>query len=255
MIYSIVNQKGGVGKTTVTANLGYLSSLKKRVLMIDLDPQAGLSTSLNYRVGEQGATAKDFLLQGIFEPIHIRDGLDLIPSNLELATADAALFGKVGFERTLKKAIAGAGDGYDNIFIDCPPSLGVLTANALVASNKVIVPVQCEFLSMKALTQLVDVINGAKEVNEALTYKLVFTMYSRCTAHAPEIVSEIQEHYPCYKSILYRTIQYPYSATAGKPLAEYDKNSKHTKILKKLHREVIKDEKQKNVSAKKTEKL
>ena len=242
MIISITNQKGGVGKTTTVINLGTcLTELKKRVLLIDLDPQAGLTVSLGFNPDKVDYTTLNFLNGEVPKILGTKiPSLSLIPANLDLATAEAKMMGQIGFEKQMAKMIAKITKNYDYIIIDCPPSLGVLTANALVAANHIIIPAQCEYLSMRALIQLQKIIDAAKEANPKMTNKILFTMYIKRTIHSEEIITEIKKHFPTYKTVITRTVRFAYSSVVGKPLVLFDRSSEQAQQYRDFAKEVLK---------------
>jgi chromosome partitioning protein len=224
MIYTVANQKGGVGKTTTVANLGAaFAQAGQKVLLIDLDPQAGLTTSCGmdpdtlektvYQVFLEEATLPQVTVQTRIATLH------LVPANLDLAGAEAELIGEVGWERMLHQALVNV--SYDTILIDCPPTLGILTTNALVAADTVIVPMQCEFLALRALKQLQKIIAKIKQrVNPSLEVRILRTMYDGRSLHAREVLEEIAQAggEQVLKTIIARTIRFADAAASGTPL-------------------------------------
>lgn len=198
-IFTIANHKGGVGKTTTAINLGAaFAEQGKRVLGIDFDPQGGLTAGLGYDPGSFETTMYHVLikkaqLNQILLPTSIPQ-MDLAPSNLDLSGAEAELPGTLGFEKFLLRALQPLVQEYDTILIDCPPSLGILTINALVAAHIVIIPLQCEYLALKALKQLQHVLAMViEEANPRLKTSILRTMFDKRTLHAKEISEEIEE--------------------------------------------------------------
>lgn len=240
-IISICNHKGGVGKTTTTANLSCLLAEKFKVLMVDLDPQAGLTSCFKIFSTDESniysALHKNSLDECIVET-KIKN-LCVVPSVLDLAGAEAELLGEIGFERKVKFLLQQLNNEFDYVVIDSPPSLGVLTINAIVAADLVIIPLQCEFLALKALPQIVKIIEKARIVNEKIQYKILFTMFNKRTTHSNEIVEETKKFFPTFNSVITKTIKFSYSTVAGIPLVKMYPETEQTQQFKNLVKEII----------------
>jgi chromosome partitioning protein len=259
-IYSITNQKGGVGKSTTALNLAAaFSELKKKVLLVDLDPHAGLTISLGFDKPEESfehtiydvMSDKQFpITQAIVKTaVH---GTDLIPSHQDLIEIDVTLVNRKYWPNTLKNALSPIADTYDYILIDCPPSLGVLTNCALVASSLAIVPVQAEYLAMRGLQLLFRVVNDIKEEgNPDLDTRVLITMFQGRTLHAREVLEEVQGNLPTqvFKTIINRTIKFADSTVAGKPLLMTDSSHHGAKAYRELAQEILTYEQKERVVA------
>ncbi len=250
-LYAITNQKGGVGKSTTCACLGAaLTELGNRVLMVDLDPQAGLTTSLGQDPSAFERTIYNALIDNevpieeIITETKVPN-LFFLPANLDLAGAEGELIGEIGWDRTLGDVLSPILKDYDFIFIDCPPSLGVLTTNALMAAKSVIVPVQSEYLALRGLRQLNTIISKVKKKgNPELKVKILRTMHDLRTTHTREIVEELERAFvdQIYQTVIKRTIKFADSALAGVPILIYAKRSEGAEAYRQLAREVLQDD-------------
>ncbi|MEM0503578.1 chromosome partitioning protein [Candidatus Fervidibacteria bacterium JGI MDM2 JNZ-1-D12] len=252
-VIAVANQKGGVGKTTTTLNLGAaLSELGKNVLLVDADPQGNLGVSLGIKVDDLEKTLYDVLLNPEVTPIDsviIKTpfGFDLVPSNIDLSGAEIELMDEVGREYILKEALKPVMGIYDYIIIDCPPSLGLLVINALTAADLVIIPVQTEFLAMRGIKHLQKtILKVQRRTNPKLKVRLLSTMFDARTIHARDVLEEIREIFKgqVYKTVIKRTIKFADSSVAGMPILFYESKSEGAKAYRALAEEVIKDEKE-----------
>ena len=249
MVYAVVNQKGGVGKTTTCISLGTaLVELGKKLLLVDLDPQGGLTTGLGFDPDSFSLTVYDALVNEVplretIVPTKL-EGLDLVPANLDLAGAEGELLGEIGWDRTLRTALDGVTDLYDFILLDCPPNLGVLTINALMAAHRAIVPVQTEYLALRGLKQLFRVISKVKKKgNPNLEVKILRTMHQSWVVHAKETSEELESisQGRIYRTIIPRTVKFAEATAAGEPLLTYLPKSPGASAYRELAREVLED--------------
>jgi len=248
-IYTLVNQKGGVGKTTTAINLGaYLARLGQRVLVVDLDPQANATSSVGIdKRAVQGSTYEALLNSEI--PVasilhNERLQLWLLPSSPALAGAEIELVGELGREFRLRKALDTLDDKYDYILIDCPPSLGILTVNGLVAAREgVLVPVQCEYLALEGLGQLTQTI---ERIQAALFPDLrvrgvILTMFDPRTNLSTDVVKEVKNHFPgqVFQSIVPRSIRLAEAPSYGLPISAYSPSSLGARAYESLAKELL----------------
>jgi len=233
-IIAICNQKGGVGKTTTAINLSTALAISgKRVLLIDIDPQGNATSGLGIDKHSLKSSVYDLLIEET-NPTNIIiettiESLSLIPSNLNLTGAEVELVGTMGREYRLKKAIAYIANNFDFIMMDCPPSLGLLTINALSAAYSVLIPIQCEYYALEGLSQLSNTIELVKEnLNPSLTIEgVLLTMADYRTKLTNEVIEEVRKFFKdkVYNTVIPRNIRLTEAPGFGKPVALYDKNS------------------------------
>ena len=251
-IIAIANQKGGVGKTTTSINLAAgLAYLKRRVLLVDFDPQGNATQGVGYRVGLNDMTVYDALLNSVdvHECIKTlnRPPMDILPANINLAGADLQL-AKIedGREQLLRYMLEGIEDNYDYIIIDCPPSLGLLNTNALTAANSVLIPVQSEYYALEGITQLLQTIRLVQKLfNPSLKIEgVLLTMYDARTNLSSEVSQEIRKHFKekAYHTYIPRNIKLSEAPSSGMSIYDYALNSEGAKAYVALTREVIANE-------------
>jgi chromosome partitioning protein len=248
-IIAMCNQKGGVGKTTSTINLGAaLAEFGRRVLLVDFDPQGALSVGLGMAPHTLERTTYDLLMS---RDVHIEDvliktsvpGMDLLPSNIDLSAAEVQLVNEVAREQTLSRVLAPVVDDYDFALIDCQPSLGLLTINALTAAHGVIVPLECEYFSLRGVALLMDTIDKVRDrLNPRLRLEgILATMYDGRTTHGREVFSRVVEAFgdDVYDSVVSRTVRFPETTVAGQPITTWAPSSSGASAYRTLAMEVI----------------
>ena len=249
VVISMCNQKGGVGKTTSTINLGAaLAEYGRRVLLVDLDPQGALSAGLGVPHYELNNTVHNLMIEprvGIDDVlIHtsVKD-LDLVPSNIDLSAAEIQLVNEVGREQTLARALRPVLDRYDYVLIDCQPSLGLLTVNALACSDGVIIPTECEFFSLRGLALLTDTVDKVRErLNARLAISgILVTRFDSRTVNAREVMSRVVERFGdlVFDTVIARTVRFPETSVAGEPITSWAPKSTGAQAYRTLAREVI----------------
>lgn len=251
-IIVVANQKGGVGKTTTTINLSAsLASLGKQVLVIDMDPQGNATSGFGVDKNEVENSVYELLLglKSVDECLmpKVFKNLSLIPSNINLAAAEMELIEIERREYLLRDILADISDRYDYIFVDCPPSLSLLTINSLCAADSLIIPVQCEYYALEGLTQLFQTVQLVRErLNEKMVIEgLLFTMYDQRTNLSQEVVENVRENVDIYvfKSIIPRNIRLAEAPSYGLPVIEYDRKSAGAEAYMKLAKELIRKKK------------
>jgi chromosome partitioning protein len=248
-IAAVCNQKGGVGKTTTTINLGAaLAEQGRRVLLVDFDPQGALSVGLGIQPHELDATVYNLLMQrGISAPevvIQTRvEGMDLLPSNIDLSGAEVQLVHEVGREFVLGRVLQPVMPDYDVILIDCQPSLGLLTVNALACADGVLVPLECEYFALRGVALLMETID---KVSSRLSPKLTIdgllaTMYDSRTLHTREVLAGVVEGFgdQVFHTVISRTVRFPDATVAGEPITLFDPACNGASSYRELAKEVL----------------
>lgn len=246
--FAVVNQKGGVGKTTTAVNLAACIAVEgRKVLLVDMDPQGNASSGVGIVKPELQSCIYDVLINGI--PIreaivHTEiSGLDLVPARLDLAGADIELMSSMSRETKLKQSLAQVGDDYEYIIIDCPPSLGLLTINVLTAANYVIMPIQCEFYALEGISQLLKTIELVRQhLNTDLKIaKVLLTMFDYRTNLSQQVVQEVQTFFKDLVSsvLVPRNVRLSEAPSFGQPIITYDPKSKGAEAYRKFAAEVI----------------
>ncbi|MFC2031235.1 ParA family protein [Chloroflexota bacterium] len=247
-VVAVANPKGGVGKTTSVVNLGVsLARLEKNTLALDFDPQGALSAGLGKATNARKESIYNALLDSriplsrIIQPA--RTYLDLIPANIDLASAEMELLSEIRREYVLRRRLEPLQSQYDVILIDCPPSLGLLSVNALCASQSIVVPLQCEYFALRSIRPLVDAVNKVKaKLNPKLELSVILpTLYSTGTIHSREVLDEIRSEFGdrVFHGVIYKSIRFAEASAAGQAIVEYDPEHKGARTYRELAQTLI----------------
>ncbi|HAJ9613269.1 TPA: ParA family protein [Listeria monocytogenes] len=247
-VIALANQKGGVGKTTSSVNLSSsLAFLGKKVLLVDIDPQGNASSGVGVNKGEiehciYDVLVDDVAIQDVLQKTDL-DNLNVIPAIIQLAGAEVELVPAISREIRLKKAIDSIRDDYDYVIIDCPPSLGLLTLNALTAADSVLIPVQCEYYALEGLSQLLNTIRIVqKHLNEDLQIEgVLLTMLDARTNLGIQVIEEVKKYFQnkVFNTIIPRNVRLSEAPSHGKPILLYDAKSKGAEVYLELAKEVV----------------
>ncbi|MCC2319793.1 ParA family protein [Cellulomonas xiejunii] len=248
-VIAMCNQKGGVGKTTTTINLAAaLAEYGRRVLIVDFDPQGAASVGLGISPHELDRTIYNLLMErdadihGVIRRTAVPN-LDLLPANIDLSAAEVQLVGEVARESVLARVLRPVMDDYDVVFIDCQPSLGLLTVNALTASHGVLIPLECEFFALRGVALLIETIEKVRDrLNPRLEVDgILATMYDSRTLHAREVVTRVREAFgdTLLHTVIGRTVKFPDATVAAEPITQYAPTHAGAEAYRQLARELV----------------
>ncbi|KMK77902.1 ParA family protein [Alkalihalobacillus pseudalcaliphilus] len=247
-IIAVANQKGGVGKTTTSVNLSAcLAYIGKRVLLVDIDPQGNATSGTGVEKGDVEECVYDVLVEDVEAKQVIKkttvENLDIIPSTIQLSGAEIELVPTISREVRLKRALSTVSKDYDYIFIDCPPSLGLLTINALTAADSVLIPVQCEYYALEGLSQLLNTVRLVqKHLNTELAIEgVLLTMLDARTNLGIQVIDEVKKYFreKVFDSIIPRNVRLGEAPSHGKPIIIYDPKSRGAEVYLELAKEVV----------------
>jgi chromosome partitioning protein len=248
-VIAMCNQKGGVGKTTTTINLAAaLAEYGRRVLVVDFDPQGAASVGLGISPHELDLTVYNLLMERDADVREVlrttaTEGLDLLPANIDLSAAEVQLVGEVARESVLSRALRPLLDEYDVILVDCQPSLGLLTVNALTAAHGVLIPLECEFFALRGVALLVETIEKVRDrLNPRLQVDgILATMYDSRTLHAREVVARVHEAFgdTLLQTVIGRTVKFPDATVAAEPITTYAPTHAGAHAYRQLARELV----------------